>query len=146
MYLGSRGQDYDLIKIEAGGSRSPFASDTAIDATKIRITNNRSAYAHAIASMVATSSAALDAAKLSLSEIDWWVPHQANIRLIEAVRHQLSIPNERVLLTLADCANSSAATIPVTLSIHQHKLAVGQTVLMTAVGAGFTEAAMVYRL
>ncbi|MFM1813632.1 MAG: hypothetical protein RLZ98_327 [Pseudomonadota bacterium] len=145
-YLGSRGAYYDLIKIEAGGSRSPFAADTVPAQTKIEIRNNRLAYMRAIESMAETSRAALMLAGLEAGDIDWWVPHQANLRLIEAARGRIGIPPERTLLSVVDFANSSAATIPLTLSLNRAQFAAGQTVLMTAVGAGFTEGAIVYRL
>jgi 3-oxoacyl-[acyl-carrier-protein] synthase-3 len=97
--------------------------------------------------MVRTSLRALEKASLSVDEIDWWVPHQANARLIEAARAGLQIPPEKVLISLDRCGNSSAATIPLTLSQHWRERGIPRagTYLLTAVGAGFTEAAAVYR-
>lgn len=145
-YLGSHGEQYDLIKIRSGGSRQPFDEATRISDTRIVITSNRIAYARAIDSMVETSTAALLSASMTIGDFDYWVPHQANLRLIEAVRQRLGIPAEKTFLTVADYANSSAATIPLTLSMNREALVPGRVILMTAVGAGFTEGAIVYRV
>ena len=90
---------------------------------------------------------ALQKASLSVEEIDWWIPHQANGRLLDAVRKELGIPKAKLLTSYESCGNSSAATIPLTLSLHQREghIQKGQTLLMTAAGAGFTEGAIVYR-
>lgn len=144
--LSSSGADYDLIKIAVGGSREPFAPSSRLADTRIAITSNRIAYARAIESMVATSRAAIADAAIGIAEVDWWLPHQANLRLIEAARRQLAMPRYKVLLSAGEYANSSAATIPLTLSMHRERLAPGQVILMTAVGAGFTEGALVYRI
>ena len=145
--LGNQGAYYDLIKVESGGSRKPFTSSSASASATIALANGREAYAVAINSMVRTSMQALQKASLSVEEIDWWIPHQANGRLLDAVRKELGIPKAKLLTSYEACGNSSAATIPLTLSLHQREghIQKGQTLLMTAAGAGFTEGAIVYR-
>jgi len=98
--------------------------------------------------MVATSRKALARAELAMVTIDRFVPHQANGRLIAAVAHQLDVPESKVISTVADYGNSSAATIPLSLSLsaQQKPLARGERLLMCAAGAGFTGGAVVFGL
>lgn len=150
-HLSSQGAHYDLIKIDAGGSRKPLTDKTTIAERTMSIANGQTAFAAAIDSMVRTSRLALQRASLLVEDIDWWMPHQANARMIEAVRGELRIPREKTLYSLGDCGNSSAATIPLTLSRYQREYPLrrtqtSQTYLLTAVGAGFTEGAIVYRI
>ncbi len=144
--LTSTGTSYDLIKVPAGGSRQPIAADTNIEETRISINNPRQAYANAIEGLIETSEAALSSAGLVSAALDWWIPHQANLRLLEVVRKRLGIPSEKMLTTVGEYANSSAATIPLTLSVHRQKLQAGQRIMMSAVGAGFGQGAAVFRL
>jgi len=146
-HLCSNGAHYDLIKIDAGGSRRPFSPDTSLAERTMAFSNGPAVYGAAIESMVRTSLQALRKAALPVDDIDWWVPHQANARLIDAAGRELGIPREKTLLSLEHCGNSSAATIPLTLSQHWQSQGVepGKTYLLTAVGAGFTEGAAVYR-
>jgi 3-oxoacyl-[acyl-carrier-protein] synthase-3 len=96
--------------------------------------------------MVSTSRKALARAELKIANIDRFVPHQANARLIAAVAHQLNVPESKLVSTIADHGNSSAATIPLSLSLsaQQKKLARGERLLMCAAGAGFTGGAVVF--
>lgn len=148
-HLSSQGAHYELIKIEAGGSRRPFTEPgvTAEDCA-IRISDGRSAFAAAIESMISTSQAVLQAAGQTVEAVDWWVPHQANLRIIEAAGRRLGIAPEKTLLSIADYGNSSAATIPFTLSLKHSEGMVrpDARILATAVGAGFTEGALLLRL
>ena len=83
---------------------------------------------------------ALDAAGLTAADVDWFVPHQANQRIIDAMARKLSLPSERVVSTIAKHANTSAASIPLALrsAIDEQKIQTGQLVLMEAMGGGFT--------
>lgn len=148
VHLGARGEHYDLLKVPGGGSRKPFSDDMRASEATIHISDGGTAFAVAIDSMISTSRAVLEKAGLGIEDIDHWVPHQANRRIIEAARQRLRLPSEKVCLTIDRFGNSSAATIPLTLSHFRRtgRLKSGQTLLLTAVGAGFTEAAAVLRL
>ena len=85
------------------------------------------------------------------AEVDWWIPHQANIRIIEAVRKQLKFSSHKTLTTLEQFGNSSAATIPVTLDYFRRqtgsrKIESGQRILMTSAAAGMTSAAVLMEI
>lgn len=143
--LSADGSGYDLIKIPAGGSRRPFAPDTAGE-TLMVMSDGKAVFAKAVDMMVSTSRKALARAELKIANIDRFVPHQANARLIAAVAHQLNVPASKLVSTIADHGNSSAATIPLSLSLsaQQKKLARGERLLMCAAGAGFTGGAVVF--
>lgn len=83
---------------------------------------------------------ALNANKLDKSAIDWFVPHQANIRIIQATAEKLGLDMSKVVVTVDQHANTSAASIPLALDVaaHDGRLKSGQTILLEAVGGGFT--------
>jgi len=146
-HLSSQGQHYDLIKMPAGGSRQPFAPGTPAEDCAIQLSDGGAAFSAAIESMTATSLAVLHSTGLTPEDIDWWLPHQANRRIIDAACRKIGLRPECVVSTIGEFANSSAATIPLTLARHREsgRLKRGDVVLMTGVGAGFTEGAVVYR-
>lgn len=90
---------------------------------------------------------ALDAVGLRASQIDWFVPHQANKRIIDAMARKLDLPDERVITTIQHHANTSAASIPLALhaGVLEQKIHPGQLVLMEAMGGGFTWGAALVR-
>jgi 3-oxoacyl-[acyl-carrier-protein] synthase-3 len=142
--LATDGAAYDLIKIAAGGSRRPFAPDLAVEETLMTIADGKAVFSKAVDMMAETSREALAAAGLTVADIDLFVPHQANARIMEAVAHKLGIGAEKMVSTVADYANSSAATIPFSLSqAARHRLRPGARVLMCAAGAGLTGGAVV---
>lgn len=144
--LDSDGAQYDLIQIPSGGSRSPFADDTAALATKMQIRDGRAVFARAVKMMADTSHQALAAAGLDVGAVDHFVPHQANARIMTASQKQLNVPPERVMSSVRLFGNSSAATIPLTLSLNAGRLVSGQRLLLAAAGAGLTGGAIVYGL
>ena len=146
--LAADGSGYGLISIEAGGSRRPFAADLAIEETQMVIADGKAVFTRAVDMMSATAREALAKARLTVADIDRLVPHQANGRIIAAVAQQLGVPSEKVISTIAKFGNSSAATIPLSLSIAavEGRLQRGHRLLMCAAGAGLTGGAVVYRL
>jgi len=143
--LATEGSGYDLIKIAAGGSRRPFAPDVPAEEFLMTIADGRTVFTKAVALMVQTARDALDQAGLTADDIDVFVPHQANARMMAAAAHQLAIPEEKMISTVAGYANSSAATIPFSLSLAaRERLQPGAKVLMCAAGAGLTGGAVVY--
>lgn len=144
--LESDGAQYDLIKIPAGGSRQPFGEGVTIPETKMQLRDGRAVFVRAVRMMSDASTAALDAAGVTIGQVDHWVPHQANARIMAAAQKHLGVGDDRVMSSVALCGNSSAATIPLTLSLHAERLKSGACVLMSAAGAGMTGGALVYRL
>jgi len=145
--LSSQGQHYDLIKIPAGGSRQPFSHDTLAEDCAIQLSDGRAAFSAAIESMTATAQAVMTSAGITPEDIDWWIPHQANRRIIDAACRKVGLRPECVVFSIDDFANSSAGTIPLTLARHWEngQLKRGEKILMTGVGAGFTEGSVIYQ-
>lgn len=87
-------------------------------------------------------------AGMTLADVDWLIPHQANIRILQATSRKLGIPEERVVVTVDRHANTSAASIPLALdaSVRDGRVRIGQTVLMEGVGGGFTWGAVFARM
>lgn len=145
--LSCDGSGYDLIKIKAGGSRAPYSTVREPSDLLMTISDGKAVFTKAVAMMADSARIALANAGESLDAVAHWVPHQANTRIIEATRQRLGLESERTLSSVAEYANSSAATIPFTLSLlaKQRRYAEGDLVLMTAAGAGLTGGAIAWR-
>jgi 3-oxoacyl-[acyl-carrier-protein] synthase III len=145
--LLSDGSKYDLIKIEAGGSRSPYSTHTTPDDTSISITSGREVFSDAVRLMAQTAQTAMTQANVSAADIGRFIPHQANVRIIEAVCKKLGIDMERAAITLDAYGNSSAATVPLTLSIEhaRRRFQKGEIILCSAAGAGLAAGSFVWQ-
>jgi 3-oxoacyl-[acyl-carrier-protein] synthase-3 len=97
--------------------------------------------------MAEAGKAALEQAQLAPSDIAWWLPHQANVRIIQDTGALLGIPSERTINVVTDYGNSSAATIPIAMAdaLAHGRLKRGDRILMTAAGAGLITAGAVLR-
>jgi 3-oxoacyl-[acyl-carrier-protein] synthase-3 len=144
--LAADGSGYGLIQIPAGGSRRPFEAGMPVEDTQMLISNGRAVFAKAVDLMVSTSRAALAKAGLGIADVDCFIPHQANGRITAAVAQQLGIAEDKTVSTIADYGNSSAATIPLSLSLTtaDRTFSPETRLLMCAAGAGLTGAAVVY--
>lgn len=91
---------------------------------------------------------ALAANQLSVDDLDWFIPHQANVRIIEAAAHKLKVPTSRVVVTVANHGNTSAASIPMALDIavRDGRITAGQKILLAGVGGGFTWGSALIRM
>ncbi len=147
VYLSSKGQNYDLIKIPMGGSRQQFNPDANHDDYKIKISNGAAAFTAAVESMIETANITLKNNDMTIDQIDWWIPHQANIRIIKAAAKKIGIDYRHIAITIKDYGNSSAATIPLTLAKYRQDGIIkdGDKLLLTGVGAGFTEGSLIYQ-
>ena len=142
------GGGYDLIKIAAGGSRRPFAPETPVEEALMTIADGQAVFAKAVDMMADASRAALQKAALTIADIDWFLPHQANARIMAAVAQKLGVPEQKMVSTVADFGNSSAATIPfsLALAVEAGRIRRGARILMCAAGAGLTGGAVVLAL
>jgi 3-oxoacyl-[acyl-carrier-protein] synthase III len=147
-HLGCDGSGYDVIGIAAGGSRQPLNSESLSEGRHLMTMKRGPAlFKHAVQAMADAGRAALLAAGLSPSDMDLWVPHQANTRIIEDAGKLLGIPSERTVNVVAQYGNSSAATIPIALNhaVTAGRLQQGKLVLLTAAGAGMVSSSAVLR-
>ncbi|MGF6158128.1 3-oxoacyl-[acyl-carrier-protein] synthase-3 [Ensifer sp. KUDG1] len=144
--LASDGSRYDLISIAGGGSSTPFSAGMEPADLLMTMRDGREIFAQAVELMTACAVRAMDAAGCAAPNIDRLVPHQANARIFDAVCGRLGIAPSRTVRTIADYGNSSAATIPLSLSLaHREKpFIAGEKLLLTAAGAGLTGGAVVF--
>lgn len=140
--LGSDGENWALINVPAGGSRAPTARDNPPRDDFYLYMDGREVYRHAIPRMVASSQKVLDEAGWSVGDIDRFVGHQANARILDAVGDRLGIPADRRVMNLDRYGNTAAATIP--LALADAGLSVNQRVLITAFGGGLTWGSTVF--
>lgn len=148
MSLAADGAGYDIVHIPAGGSSRPFAPDMPIEDTRMTLKDGRAMFLSAVRLMTDCARTSLDQAGLEATAVDRFVPHQANARLMDAVAHNLGIAPERVVNSIERFGNSSAGTIPLSLSLsHQDRpLQAGEVVLMSAAGGGLTAGACVLKV
>jgi 3-oxoacyl-[acyl-carrier-protein] synthase III len=146
-YLRSDGTLAELLHRPGGGAANPFCEQTLTDRSQFIQMNGREVFRHAVRSMAEAAARALDAAKLTGADIDLMIPHQANIRIIEATAKHASIPMDKVYVNVDRYGNTSAASIPIALdeAIERGRIKDGSTVLLVAFGAGFTWASMIVR-
>ena len=136
---GSGGPELNML---AGGSVLPASHET-IDKKQHAIRQNgRAVFKRAVLGMSGALRRVMEDEGLSAEDVDWVVPHQANLRIIESVAKQLDFPMARVMLTIAKYGNTTAATIPLTMADYKERLKPGDELLLTAFGGGFTWGAL----
>jgi 3-oxoacyl-[acyl-carrier-protein] synthase-3 len=111
------------------------------------VMNGREVFKHAVEKMSSSMEQVLASQNMTAENLDWVIPHQANSRIISAIGKKLNLPAEKIVITLQNQANTSAATIPLALNYHynQGKLSRGDLIMLTAAGGGFTWGSMLLR-
>lgn len=149
-HLGADGGGGDLLKMPAGGSRMPATVETVQDRLHYVKMSGREVFKFAVKVMGEAAQTVLEKCQLSFDDVDYYVPHQANYRIIEASARRFGIPMERVLVTIDRYGNTSSASIPVALdeAVSEGKIKPGDLVLLVAFGGGLTwgAAAMTWTL
>ena len=130
------------LLMKAGGSVKPASIETVEAREHYIYQEGRNVYKNAVQDMLSSTISVMKKNNLTVDEIDWLVPHQANLRIIEAVAGRTKIDESKVLINIQHYGNTSAASIPLCLDEYKHKLKKGDKVMMTAFGAGFTWGAM----
>jgi len=146
-YWKADGKLGDLLSIPAGGTRIPPTAQTiAQDLHYLHMKGNE-VFKHAVKRMGEAAIAVLKKADLTKEDIDYFIPHQANIRIIDATGRRLKLSPEKVYINIQKYGNVSVATIPIALHElnESGKLKDGTIIVMDAFGAGFTWAAVAYR-
>jgi 3-oxoacyl-[acyl-carrier-protein] synthase-3 len=146
-YWKADGSLAGLLYQPAGGSRMPASEKTVAEDLHYLQMKGNEVFKHAVKKMGEAALEALKRAGLKKEDIDWFIPHQANNRIIDATGERLKVPAEKVYVNIQRYGNVSVASIPI--SLHElyeaGKLKKGSIVLMDAFGAGFTWGAVVYR-
>ena len=141
---GTDGKHAEILTLAAGGTRNPFNEESLESGDFNRLVmDGRKVFIEAVRRMSEASLEVLDRIGRAPSEVSLVVPHQANIRIIDAVRKQLDLEEERVYVNVHEYGNTGSATVPFALSeaVESGRVAVGDLVLLTAFGAGFHWAA-----
>ncbi len=138
--LGADGKQADLLTVPAGGSRQPSTETTTAQKLHYMQMNGKETFKHAVRRMEASSRECLEKSGLTEGDITWMIPHQANLRIIEAIGKRLKIADEKVFKTVHKYGNTSASSIAIALDelLKEKSVSSKDNILMTAFGAGLT--------
>lgn len=141
MFFRTDGKGLPFLHMKAGGSVCPASHFTVDHHLHYLYQEGRSVFRYAVTDM---SNDVLEIMKrngLSAGDVDWVIPHEANLRIIEAVTKRAELPMDKVAINIQHYGNTSAATIPLALWDYESKLKKGDNVIFTAFGAGFVHGA-----
>lgn len=146
-YFRSDGGLANLLHRPSGGVVRPFDDSVLSDRSYFIQMEGREVFKHAVRSMSDACDRALDGAKMTANDIDLLIPHQANVRIIEATAKHAGVPMEKVFVNVDRYGNTSSASVPLALeeALSCGRIGEGSTALLVAFGAGFTWASMVVR-
>jgi 3-oxoacyl-[acyl-carrier-protein] synthase III len=138
--LGADGSGADDLYIAAGGSRNPTTADTMAQEMHLIRMRGQEVFRFATRVMVSSAAGLLEECGATVDDVDLYVPHQANKRIIDHAAKNLGLPPEKVFLNIQRYGNTSAASVPIALAeaVAEGALAPGTRVLMSGVGGGFT--------
>ena len=137
-YLRTDGQGLPFLCLKAGGSATPPSYFTIDHKMHYLHQEGRTVFKFAVTNMSDTTALIAERNGLNKDNIDWVIPHQANVRIIEAVAKRLELPMEKVMLNIQRYGNTSSATLPLALWDYEKQLRKGDNLIFTAFGAGFT--------
>ena len=137
--LHTDGRQSELLYVDGGPSTTQTVG-------KLRM-RGKEVFRHAVVNLAAVMSETLEAAGAHAADVDWVVPHQANLRILEGTAKKLHLPHERVVVTVDRHANTSAASVPLALdlAVRDGRIRPGHLVVLEAMGGGFTWGAVVVR-
>ena len=146
-FMRSDGKLAELLYRPAGGATIPFSEQVLAERSQFVRMAGREVFKHAVREMSEASDRALDSARLTGEDIDLMIPHQANVRIIEATAKHSNISMDKVYVNVDRFGNTSSASIPIAIdeAIERGLIREGSTVLLAAFGAGFTWASMIIR-
>jgi len=146
-HLRAEGSLGDLFVLPAGGSKIPFSQKVLDNGEQYLRMKGREIFKNAVRTMSSVCQEAIEYNKVSISDISWLVPHQANWRIMEAVANHFDFPKDKVISIVHDMGNTSAATVPVAFAtaVGDGRIKRGQLILLTAFGAGLTSGSMLLR-
>ncbi|MEQ8736423.1 MAG: beta-ketoacyl-ACP synthase III [Rhodospirillaceae bacterium] len=139
-HLHSDGRHHDLLYVDGGASSTQTTGHVRME--------GREVFRHAVVNLADAVKEALSANEISIDEVDWLVPHQANRRILDSTAKKLKISSDKVIVTVDRHANTSAASIPLALAdgVDDGRIKPGHLVLMEAMGGGFTWGSALVRL
>ena len=146
-HLRSDGSLWDLIAVPGGGSRLPPSETVVAERMQYIKMKGNETFKVAVRTLEEVARETLAANNFQVEDLDLYVPHQANIRILKAVANRLGLPPEKVMLNLDQYGNTSAASIPIALdeAVRQGRIKEGSLVMLGAFGAGLTWASALIR-
>jgi 3-oxoacyl-[acyl-carrier-protein] synthase-3 len=146
-HLGAEGEYWDLFDVSAGGSEK-LVSAESIEKSENKIKmKGKEIFKIAVRTLSEYAVIALEKNNLKVSDVDWFIPHQANLRIIEAVAKRLDVPMSKVLVNLDRYGNTSSGTVPTAMdeAVRDGRIKKGQLLLMDVFGAGLTYGSVLLR-
>nr|WP_294715029.1 beta-ketoacyl-ACP synthase III [Prevotella sp.] len=144
-YLRTDGQGLPFLHMKAGGSVCPPSHFTVDHRLHYLYQEGRTVFRYAVTDMSNDVLKIMDMNNLKSDDVNWVIPHEANLRIIEAVTKRAGIPLDKVVVNIDHYGNTSAATIPLALWDAESNLKKGDNVIFTAFGAGFVHGASFYK-
>jgi len=127
-----------MLRVDGGGSLHPIREVIDPEHKPFVTQDGKSVFKRAVQGMSSTMKAVMERNELQNSDINWVVPHQANLRIITSVANMMDFPMEHVMVNIEKYGNTSAGTIPLCLWDYESQLNKGDGVMLTAFGGGFT--------
>ena len=140
--LRTDGKGLPFLHMKAGGSVCPPSYFTVDHKMHYLYQEGRTVFKYAVSNMSAVTLAIAEKNGLNKDNIDWVIPHQANLRIIDAVASRLEVPQDKVMINIQRYGNTSAGTLPLCLWDYESQLKKGDNLIFTAFGAGFTYGAV----
>ncbi len=141
-HFATDGVGRDNLIMKAGGSAKPTTKETLEAREHYVYQEGATVFKYAVKGMATSCRKVMERNNLTDNDIAWVVPHQANLRIIDAVARMMSVPMDRVMVNIENRGNTSAATIPICLWENEKNLKKGDKLILTSFGAGFTWGAM----
>ncbi len=132
------GAGREFLHMKAGGSLMPATEETVKDKLHFVFQEGRPVFKAAVTGMTKTVKQILERNNLTIDDIDWLVPHQANKRIVNSVAEMLDFPKEKVMINIHKYGNTTAGTLPLCLWDYESQLKEGDKILLTAFGGGYT--------
>ncbi len=137
-YLRSDGIGRESLKIDAGGSILPPSHETVDKKQHYVFQDGKTVFKFAVSNMADVSEKIMVRNGMSGDDVDWLVPHQANMRIIDATARRMGLPEEKVMVNIQKYGNTTSATLPLCLVDYENQLSKGDNLVFASFGGGFT--------
>ena len=144
-FLRTDGKGLPYLHLKAGGSVCPASHFTVDHKLHYIYQEGRAVFRYAVTAMSDDVVRIMQQNQLTADDVDWVIPHEANLRIIEAVAKRAEVPLDKVVVNIDRYGNTSAATIPLAIWDHEKHLKKGDNIIFTAFGAGFVHGASFYK-
>ena len=143
--LHADGSGVQYLYQKAGGSMYPPSEETVRNREHFVFQDGPNVYKHAVLKMPSATDTIMERNNLTADTIDYFIAHQANLRIIDSVRKRMGLDEQKVLINIDHVGNTSAASVPLCLWEYEKRLKKGDTIVLATFGAGFTWGAMYYK-